>query len=400
MRSYWRFRQNFAQVLCPTLFMFVMTSGNLTAKCGAQQAQTPASPDSAVKVGGLDVITLTRKATGRGKNREFLSVTLFPGRGMNIFQVTAMIPGRGEVQLLESPTVAEAASLLTGTGRDKFGVLSTSFGGAFFVPYGSRIFGKLSADGQGITTQWQGHTLTLPANFQGKISSTGLIREMQVGDLQTQQTPDGEIETGVIHAGNFGGHWISDTDIHFKITLSRDAVEASVTASNVGSEAEPMGLGWHPYAAIRSGDRSQARLHLPAAMFAEADNNEIVSGKLLPVKGTPYDFTAPAGAPLDAGFFANFSKLNFAHGPADAWLSDPKMNYCLHIRVLSPEVKTFSVLAPVNRPLVAIEPQFNFPDPWGQKWQGMDTGLVTLAPGKSVAFKARLELSSPVTPPR
>src|ERR1019366_4253077 len=178
-----------------------------------------------------------------------------------------MIPGRGEVQLLESPTVAEAADLLTGTGRDKFGVLSTSFGGAFFVPYGSRIFGKLSADGQSVTTQWQGHTLTLPANFQGKISSTGLIREMQVGDLHTQQRPDGKIQTGVIHAGNFGGHWISDTDIHFKITLSGDAVEASVTATNVGNEAEPMGLGWHPYAAIRSGDRSQARLHLPATMF-------------------------------------------------------------------------------------------------------------------------------------
>lgn len=396
MRSYWRFQRHFAQVIRAAFF--VLTAAGLSNTCGAQPAQPTTVSDSAVKVGGLDVITLTRKATGHGKKREFLSVTLFPGRGMNVFQVTAMIPGKGEVQLLESPTVAEAASLLTGTGRDKFGALSVSFGGAFFVPYGSRIFGKLSADGQSITTQWEGHTLTLPANYQGKISSTGLIRETQVGELHTQQTPDGEIQSGVIHAGNFGGHWISDTDVHFKITLSRDAVEVSVTAINVGNEAEPMGLGWHPYAAIRSGDRSQARLHLPTAMYAEADKSEVVTGKLLPVKGTPYDFTAPAGAPLDAGFFANFSKLDFAHGPADAWLSDPKMNYCLHIRVLSPEVKTMSVLAPVNRPLVAIEPQFNFPDPWGQKWQGMDTGLVTLGPGKSVAFNVRLELSSPVTP--
>lgn len=376
--------------------MFVLIAADMFGTCGAQQAQSANRIDSTAKVGGLDVITLTRKATGHGKKREFLSATLFPGRGMNVFQVTAMIPGKGEVQLLESPTVAEAARLLTGTGRDKFGVLSTSFGGAFFVPYGSRIYGKLSADGQSVTTKWQGHTLSLPANFQGKISSTGLIREMQVGDLHTWQLPDGQIETGVIHAGNFGGHWISDTDIHFKITLSGDALEVSVTATNVGNEAEPMGLGWHPYAAIRSGDRSQARLHLPARMIAVADNNEVVNGELLAVKNTPYDFTAPEGAPLGASFFENFSKLDRANGSADAWLSDPKMNYALHIRVLSPDVKTLSVLAPINRPFVAIEPQFNFPDPWGEKWHGMDTGLVTLKPGQSAVFRARLELGSPV----
>ncbi len=256
-----------------------------------------------MKVGGLDVVTLTRKATQHGKKREFLSVTLFPGRGMNVFQVTAMIPGKGEVELLESPSVAEAASKMTGTGPDQFGRLSTSFGGAFFVPYGSRMFGSLSADGQSVMTEWHGHTLALPPNYQGKISGTGLIRQAQVGDLHTQKTNDGEIETGVLHAGNFGGHWISDTDVHFKIALSRDAVDVSVTALNVGKEAEPMGLGWHPYVAIRSGDRAQARLHLPAAELQVMDSNAIVSGELRPVKETPYDFTAHDGSSLGDTFF-------------------------------------------------------------------------------------------------
>jgi galactose mutarotase-like enzyme len=365
--------------------------------CSAQQVQPATPSDSPIKVGGLDVVTLTRKATQQGKKREFLSVTLFPGRGMNVFQVTAMIPVKGEVELLESPSVAEAASKMTGTGPDEFGRLSTSFGGAFFVPYGSRLFGKLSEDKKSVLTEWHGHTLPLPPNYQGKISGTGLIRQAQVGELHTQKTSDGEIETGVIHAGNFGGHWISDTDVHFKITLSRDAVDVSVTALNVGKEAEPMGLGWHPYVAIRSGDRSQARLHLPAAEYAVMDSNQVVSGELKPVTGSPYDFSAPEGAPLGDTFFENFTKLNWSGGSADAWVNDPKMNYCLHVRVLSPEVKAFAAWAPADRPFVAIEPQFNLMDPWGKMWHGVDTGFVTLNPGQSVAFKARLELSAPVT---
>ncbi len=73
------------------------------------------------------------------------------------------------------------------------------------------------------------------------------------------------------------------------------------------------------------------------------------------------------------------------------------MNYCLHVRVLSPEVKAMAVWAPADRPFVAIEPQFNFMDPLGKVWHGVDTGFVTLNPGQSVSFKARLELSAPVT---
>ncbi len=360
--------------------------------CRAQVDGAAAAP----KVGGVEAITLRRKATQHGQRREFLSVTLLPGRGMNVFQVTALIPGEGEVELLESPSVAEAARRMTGTGEDRFGKLSTSFGGAFFVPYGSRIFGSLSADGQNVLAQWRGHTLALPANVQGKISGTGLIREARVGELRRSKTRDGEMETGVLHAGNFGGHWISDTDVRFSITLGRDAVDVSVTATNVGHEAEPMGLGWHPYVAIRSGDRAQARLHLPATELAVMDSHEMVSGETRTVRGTPYDFTAPQGRAPGDSFFENFTRLDWKDGSADAWVGDPKMNYCLHVRVLSPQVKAMAVGAPGDRPFVAIEPQFNWMDPWGKEWQGRDTSMVTLHPGQAVRFKARLELSAPV----
>src|ERR1700761_4458734 len=84
--------------------------------CGAPglRAQT-------VLVGGMDVVHLRRAATSHGKKPEFLSVTLLPGRGMNVFQITAEIPGRGETPVLKSPSVEEAASLLTGPGKDPWG---------------------------------------------------------------------------------------------------------------------------------------------------------------------------------------------------------------------------------------------------------------------------------------
>src|ERR1700722_1525879 len=66
---------------------------------------TPLLAAQAVPVGGADVVHLKRGATSHGKQPEFLSVTLLPGRGMNVFQITADIPGRGETPLLKSPSV-------------------------------------------------------------------------------------------------------------------------------------------------------------------------------------------------------------------------------------------------------------------------------------------------------
>ena len=117
--------------------------GIMFASLGGMSAQTAAGSKQ-VQVGGLNVIELQRPATSLGQKLEFLSVTLFPGRGMNVFQVTANIPGKGETRLLKSPSVEEAARQLTGTGKDQWGVLNHFFGGAFLIPYSSRISGELS----------------------------------------------------------------------------------------------------------------------------------------------------------------------------------------------------------------------------------------------------------------
>ena len=83
----------------------------------------------------------------------------------------------------------------------------------------------------------------------------------------------------------------------FTISLTADAVDAMIVARNVGTDAEPIAIGWHPYFNFPSGDRTQARLQIPASMLATVDNydNVFPTGKLVPVTGQ-YDLRAEAAS--------------------------------------------------------------------------------------------------------
>jgi aldose 1-epimerase len=369
----------------------------------SEPAAQPATP-AAIQIGGEDVLTLSRKPTGAGNKPEFLSVTLLPGRAMNMFQVTAAIPGKGEIPLMHSPSIKDAASQLTGTGKDELGNGSFGFGGAFLVPYPNRILGEPSSDGKSVIAQWRGHTLALPANFPSKnpggrtVAIHGLINLDKVEELQTQTTADGQTVSGVIHAGDFGGHWVSATDLNLTIALSAETIEATITAKNVGKEPEPMSIGWHPYFEVPSGHRAQVRLHVPASVMALVNNygDAFPTGQLKPVKGTEYDYNAPDGVPLDDHFLDdNFSHLQRTDGAAVVKVIDPDANYGLTVSAVSPEIRTIQVYSPKTSSFVAIEDQFNYVDPFGKEWKGMDTGMVTLRRGQSVTWRVRLGLFKP-----
>ncbi len=393
-----------ALLLAATLLL----AGGCKSSAPVPEAANPQpTPAVITQINGEDVVKLERKTTEDGKQPEFLTATVVPGRGMNLLQITANIPGRGKTDIFFAPSLDDVKSKLTGSGEaDKDGNASFSFGGAFLVPYPNRIRGKLSDDKQTITTSWHGKTLTLPANWAGKKAGAephamhGLILDSKTDDVKVADSADGQTVTGTMHAGDFGGHWLSQTDLHFTIELAGKDVTATITAKNVGDQPEPMAIGWHPYFAIPSGDRSQARLHVPAAQMAVVNNYDDVfpTGKLKPVKGTPYDYNAPDGKALDGSFLDdNFSKLTRTDGAVDVQLTDPKANYGIHVLGESPEIKTVQVYAPTDagKEFTAIEEQFNFGDPFGKEWHGMDTGMVTLKPGASVTWKVKLELFTP-----
>ena len=182
------------------------------------------------EIGGQKVILLTRAAVST-THPEFTSITVAPGRGMEILQITANFPGKGNVDVLASPDLAGAKKMLDEDDND-FGDLGYRLGAAFLVPYPNRIRGKLAADGKTLTTAWQGHSLTLPANNSGRLPTAerhamhGLILKAKTSDIRVKQLPGGEQVSGVIHAGDFGGHWLSKTDLVITVTLSAEAVDA------------------------------------------------------------------------------------------------------------------------------------------------------------------------------
>ena len=357
---------------------------------------------AAIEIGGQRIATITRDVSGTTKP-EFTSVTFAPGRGMEILQITANFPGKGNVNVLASPDLAGAQKMLD-VDDDAFGDLGYRLGSAFLVPYPNRIRGTLSADGKTLTTQWQGHTLTLPANNIGHLPTAerhamhGLILKAKTDKITYKKVDGGEEVTGIIHAGDFGGHWLSKTDLAITIRLTAEAVDATVVATNVGHEEEPIAIGWHPYFNLPSGDRTQARVRIPASSLAEVDgyDNVFPTGKILPVDKTRYDLRAVGGTTLGNNFFDdNWSHIDWQESLATVQVIDPAAHYGVNIDGMAAEIKTIQMYAPPTKSFVAIEHQYNFADPFGKEWGQMDTGMVTLKPGESTKWRVRLRVFVP-----
>ena len=263
------------------------------------------------------------------------------------------------------------------TDNDSFGNNSFKLGGAILLPYPNRIRGTLSKDGMTLETTIDGQQVTLPANWKGKNPGAevhamhGLIFSSDFKDVKHENGPKESTVSAVLHAGNFGGHWLSDTDVYVQMTLKNDAIDIVVTTKNVGKEPLPMAIGAHPYFEFPSGDRTQARLHVPAEKRALVDNydNVFPTGQIESVKGTPYDFTAADGKPLGSMFLDDcFTDLQRdPEGRVVVNVTDPAANYGVHIMGLSPDINAIQVYAPPDKDFVAVEPQFNLGDPFNKK---------------------------------
>jgi galactose mutarotase-like enzyme len=382
----------------PALLPVLLAAPSLAA--GQTQCTAPAQP--VTEIGGEKIVTLTRTAISTTRP-EFTSITILPGRGMQVLQITANLPGKGVIDVLHSPDLAAAAQSLD-QRDDAIGDMSYHFGAPLLIPYPNRVRGTLSADGKTITTAWQGHTLVLPANNGSsrpgseRTAIHGLVTKIKTDDIRIQKTPGGEQVTGVIHAGDFGGYWLSKTDLAVTITLTAESVDASIVAHNVGSETEPIGIAWHPYFNLPSGDRAQARVRVPADLLTEVDNyeNTFPTGKLLPVDGTRFDLRAPGGVALADNFFDNnWSHLDWKGGAATVQIIDPAAHYGLDIEGLSPRIKTIQIYSPVNAKFVAVEHQYNFADPFGKEWDSKDNGMVILKPGQSTTWRVRVHVFTP-----
>ncbi len=90
-----------------------------------------------------------------------------------MLQIRAYLPQKGEVNLLASPPLDEAAKLLSGTGTDAAGAKSLAMGAAIEVPWAGRISGGATPDGKNLITMWRGERLILPADVEETATGSG-----------------------------------------------------------------------------------------------------------------------------------------------------------------------------------------------------------------------------------
>lgn len=381
--------------------------------CKSRPSAPPPTPTATASanlpdIGGQKAIELRRLQSGVGATPEFLSVTLLPGRGMNVFQITAYLPGRGEVSLLASPSLDVAAKIMNGGPDDQQGNKSFSMGGALLFPFANRLVGPITVDKKSgeriLTATWHGRSVPVIANSHGKqpgapwCAMHGQMLAAKADNVSIKADSD-SAETTAEYRLPANGHWFSDNDVKVTIALDRDTVTATMTATNRGDKAEPVGIGWHPYFQLPTGIRANARVRISSAMRVEVNNYDDVfpTGKLLSVAGTQYDFNALEGGPLpDTLVDDSYVDLTRnAQGNVVSEIRDLGANYGMRISAMSPQIRAIQVYSPVDKSFVALEPQFNYGDPFGKEWKGADTGMVTLAPGESVTWKVRLQLFQP-----
>lgn len=328
--------------------------------------------------------TIQISAEGSGQGPAFLNATIAPSRGMLLLQTQVRLRGGETFDLLATPKAPGF-----GGEEDFNGNVSFSLGGAILLPYANRITGAL-LEGRQIETEVAERTVHLPMNWGGKADGAaqyamhGLMLDAPFEI--TAQEP-GRL-AGRFHAGDFGGHWLSKTDVAVEYRLNPAALELEVTAANAGAEPLPMGIGWHPWFNLPSADRSQAILKLPArARTAVNDYDEVLpTGEVLPLEGV-YDFRE--GRAL-GDLYLDDCFVDLTGGAAK--VMDPKSGFGLRIVAQAPPVKAFQVYAPPDRGLVVVEPQFNWADPYSPVWRGRDTGMALLQPGEATTYAVRLEL--------
>ena len=149
---------------------------------------------------------------------------------------------------------------MTGDGRGcRTGGASLAMGGAFEVPWADRICGAYHAAAGKTRCDWHGTRLSLPGRGQRRDWPKSGLMLMQRGEPCNvgQRCLTAARRRRIYHAGDFGGHWLSKTDVTISVLLSSRTIELTVVATQCRAMlAEPVGIGWRPRFAILGGDRA------------------------------------------------------------------------------------------------------------------------------------------------
>ncbi len=357
---------------------------------GESQTTGPVLP----RPGGADPIFLRRVESAGSNLPEFLSVTMVPGLGMGVLQITASVPDRGEMPLLFAPSVASLANDAAGP---KVG--ANDLHGSFEVPWSGNLNGPISPLGTSLTTAWHGRAISVPreATERSGSGAEGGLLMVQPADA-TRTIPDVNplSAVGEFHATDFDEHWPSKTNVSVSAQLNARSIDLTVSAKNVGDQPEPMGIGWHPRFLIPGGNRQEIDLRLPMGENMDySDKGRITpSGKVGSAAETTSRFQghrAILGAQsLDTTLV--HMKPALMDAGLGVELRNPTAGFGLRVSAMSTSIRAIRVVSPSGSDYVSIGMQTNYDDPTGKQWSDSETPITNLLPGQTIEWKVRLEI--------
>jgi aldose 1-epimerase len=161
-------------------------------------------------------------------------------------------------------------------------------------------------------------------------------------------------------------------------TLSRSGLRIAYAVANRSRQRFPFGFGLHPWFRV-PGERRDVFLHIPAAKRMEAEAR-LPTGKLIPVKDTPFDLRRPTSLEnldLDDVYFG----ASAAAAPGFEWRDRG-------IRVSLGASRAFThvvVYTPPGRPTFCIENQTSSTDAHNLHARGLtrEAHLAVVAPGRT-----------------
>ena len=361
------------------------------------KGETQGQQNAGGRPGGLEPIVLQRTQTPGSNLPEFRSVTLLPGLGMQVLQITASIPGRGadgaEVSLLDAPTLKDLAD---GTTSPRVG--PNDRWGALEVPWGGMLSGILAPLGTTVRTTWRGKNIEAPTDSPARgVAEGGMLATLSADMSQAlpESAPTQAVAT--FKGTDFDQHWVSRNDVSISARMDASAIELTVTVKNTGDTAEPMGIGWHPRFLIPSGNRDGAELRLPSG--AELDIADRVkgtpSGKIIAPTGAVERFQVHPTALGTESF--DESLVHLKAGTLDnavmAEVRDPESAFGIRMSALSDDVRELRVASPGGSKYVSLGMQTNYDDPLGKEWNAVEPPSITvLQPGQTAQWKIRLEI--------
>ncbi|WP_162538062.1 hypothetical protein [Granulicella sp. WH15] len=365
--------------------------GHLTQLRNKMEGDVRPPVASGPKPGGVEPLVLTRPQPTGQTGPEFASVTLLPGLGMSVLQMTAFVPGHGEIPLLAAPTAEQLVSTpppaAQGPNDDH---------GAFELPWSGALIGSPAPVGDRMVVRWQEQAMTLPsAATKPSRAYGGLLRRQAAGEVTQDVVPDGTSATATFTATDFDGDWPGKIQTKVSVVMVGSRMDLSVIATNSGSAPLPIGIGWHPRFAIR-GDRKSVSLKLPEA--SRMETSEIT-------RGMPTGKTLSAGSQLEQFMGKQMVALGntalndllvemkpslLEDGPI-AEMRFPSEGYGIRMRLVSASIRSLRVVADPAQPYLSLGPQVNFDDPLGHQWD-RNMEMPVLAPGASMEWRIKLDL--------